>query len=82
MSQLVWTTRIFTKNFVSDFLENVRNILGGRLKRYESMIDECIEETWEEFHEKYPTAHNIRVDSEHFTTGAYMVTITGEVEEK
>ena len=78
MSELVWVTRIYTKNFMTDFFQGLKNIIGGRLKAYENMVDDCMKETWGEFKKKYPKASNLRTDIEHVTTGAILVTITGE----
>ena len=78
MTELVWVTRIYTKDFVTDFLQSLKNIIGGRLKSYEKMVDKCIEDTWTEFKKKYNGAKNLRTDIEHLTTGAILVTITGE----
>lgn len=78
--ELVWKNRVYTKNFVSDFFEQIRNIVGGRLKQYEQLLDTAIKETWQEFKKDYPTATNIRVDTEHMVQGSIMVTITGEID--
>ena len=81
MKELVWVNRVFTKNFVTDFFQEIKNIVGGRLKSYEKMMDKAIKETWEEFKQKYPKAENIRVDTEHMVHGSIMVTITGEIDD-
>jgi len=80
MKELVWKNRIFTVNFITDFFQHIKNTVGGRLKQYEKMLDTAISETWEEFKADYPTAENIRVDTEHMTQGSIMVTITGEID--
>lgn len=76
---LVWKVRIYTKNFVIDFLQNIKNIVGGRLKNYEELLNKSISETWNDFNNCYPNAKNIRVDTEHMINGSIMVTITGEL---
>lgn len=80
MIELVWKNRIYTKNFVTDFFQSIKNIVGGRLIQYEKMLDTAIKETWEEFKKDYPTACNIKVDTEHMVHGSIMVTITGEID--
>lgn len=77
--RLVYTRRIYTRNFVTDFLERLKNIVGGRLKQYEKMMDKAIGETNKEFNEKYPGAMNLHMDTEAFMDGGLMVTITGEI---
>jgi len=79
MKELVWKNRIYTKNFITDFFQNIKNIVGGRLKNYEKMLNTAISETWEEFKTSYPAAEHIRVDTEHMVNGSIMVTITGEI---
>ncbi len=79
MKELVWKNRVYTKNFITDFFQNIKNIVGGRLKHYEKLLDTAISETWEEFKRDYPNAENIRVDTEHMVQGSIMVTITGEI---
>lgn len=79
MAVLVWKNRVWTKSFVTDFFQSIKNIIGGRLKQYEEMIDTAIKETWTEFNKDYPNAKNIRVNTEHLVTGAILVTITGKI---
>ncbi len=81
MVKLVWKVRIFAKNFVSDFFTKLKNVVGGRLKAYENMLNQAIEETNKEFFNDFPDAKNIKVDTESFEGNAIMVTITGEIEE-
>lgn len=78
--KLVYVVRIYSKNFITDFIERLKNIVGGRLTQYEKMLKMAIGESNEEFFNKYPEAKNIRVDTEAFEGNAVMVTITGEVE--
>lgn len=80
MKDLVWVNRVYTKNFITDFLQEWKNILGGRLKVYEKLMNQAYEETWKEFKEKYPNAQRINVDVEHMVEGSIMVSITGEID--
>ena len=77
--ELKHCVRVYSKNFITDFLQDLKNIIGGRLKAYENMMSVAIEETWQEFKSKYPNAENIRVDTEQLGQGSVMVTITGVV---
>lgn len=79
MNKLVWVNRVYTKDFITDFFQDIRNIVGGRQKMYEQMINNAIQDCWDEFHKQYPHATNFRVDTEHMKDGAVMITITGEM---
>jgi len=76
--ELVWVNRVYSKNFVTDFFQNMKNIIGGRLKAYEGMMNDAIEDCWKEFKQRYPEAKNLKVDTEQLVHGTVMVTITGE----
>ena len=78
-TKIVWINRVHSKNFITDFIQQIKNIIGGRLQGYEEMVNDALGETANEFHEKFPEAFNIRVDIEHLTTGAVIVLITGEI---
>ena len=80
MIELVWKNRVYARNFMTDFFQNIKNIIGGRLKNYEEMLNTALKETWEDFKKDYPTAENIKVDTEHMVQGTIMVTITGEID--
>lgn len=76
--KLVYIVRIYTRDILTDYTAKLKSIFGGRLKMYEKMMTRAIDSAWEEFHDKYPDARNIRVDTEQVSDGV-MVTITGEV---
>lgn len=42
--KIVWKTKVNSINFVSDFTANIRNIIGGRMKSYEKMVDVAIKQ--------------------------------------
>tara|TARA_Y100000310_G_scaffold265643_1_gene276804 strand:- start:217 stop:471 length:255 start_codon:yes stop_codon:yes gene_type:complete len=79
MEKIVWIVRIISKNFMSDFIANVKNILGGRLKGYEKMLDDSLREIVEEFYEKYPNASQVRIEFTEFTQGALAVIVHGVI---
>lgn len=62
--KLVWVSRIYSKDFITDFFQDLKNIVGGRLGAYEKMLNKAIEETWKEFSKKYPTARRLKLDHE------------------
>ena len=79
MTHLVWINRVYSKNFITDFFQKLKNIVGGRLKAYEEMINEAIQDTTDEFENTYPDAINKKLDIEQLSDNAVMVVITGEV---
>ena len=80
MEKIVWITRIISRNFMSDFLANAKNILGGRLKNYEKMLNNSLKTVVDEFYEKYPKARQVRIEFTEFTQGALAVIVHGVVE--
>ena len=54
MEKIVWVTKVVSRNFISDFGEGLKNIMGGRLKNYERMLDKTLNEVTGEFYNKYP----------------------------
>ena len=82
MEKIVWKTKVMSRNFVTDFLSNAKNIIGGRLKSYERMINRTLESVSEEFYEAFPGARDIRIEFTEFTIGAIAVTIHGVIDVK
>ena len=80
MKKLVSITRVYSRNFVSDFTQELKNIVGGRLKSYELMIEKGIEKCQEEFYKKYPTAQNAKLQVNEFGNKAISIVIYGEIE--
>ena len=79
MERIVWVTKVISRNFVTDFLSSLKNIIGGRLKSYEEMIDRTLSEVSKEFYKKYPRAKDIRIEFTEFTGGAMAITIHGVI---
>lgn len=79
MERIVWITKVVSRNFVSDFLENIKNIMGGRLKNYERLLDHSINMATEEFYNKYPEAKEVRIEFTEFTNGALAIIVHGVI---
>lgn len=77
--KIVWVTRVISRNFVSDFFSQLKNIIGGRLKNYEKMIDETLKEITDEFHRTYPQAKDIRVEFTEFSNQALAIIVHGVI---
>jgi len=80
MEKIVWVTKVISRNFMSDFIANAINILGGRLKTYEKMLDLSLNSSVEEFYKKYPGAKQIRIEFTEFTNGALAIMVHGVIE--
>ncbi len=79
--RIVWVTRVISRNFVSDFIAKAINVLGGRLKTYEKMLDNSLKMVVDEFYKKYPNAVQIRIEFTEFTSGALAVIVHGVIKD-
>ncbi len=79
MEKIVWITKVISRNFMSDFIANAKNILGGELKTYKKMLDNSLEQVTEEFYKKYPKATQVRIEFTEFTNGALAVIVHGVI---
>ena len=79
MEKIVWVTKVISRNFMSDFIANAKNILGGRLKTYEKMLNKALDDVTKEFYEKYPKATQVRIEFTEFTNGALVVIVHGVI---
>jgi len=77
MEKIVWVTKVISRNFVSDFIAHIKNIMGGRLKTYEKMLDNSLKESVDEFYNKYPTAKQVRIEFTEFTNGSLAIIVHG-----
>lgn len=75
---IVWKTKVYSRNFVSDFGATLKNIIGGRLKTYETMINDCIKEATDELQSDYMGVKNIRMQITEFQNASISVTVYGE----
>jgi uncharacterized protein YbjQ (UPF0145 family) len=80
MKKIVWVTRVSSRNYISDFGASFKNIIGGRLKTYEKMIDEGIKEATEELISKYPDAEDIKFQINEFSNQAISIIVYGRAE--
>ena len=79
MVKIVWKSKVFSRNFVSDFGAILKNIIGGRLKTYEKMLDRAITEATSELTEEYPQVKNVKMQITEFQNASIAVTVYGEV---
>jgi len=57
----VFIVRVITKDMVSDFFARMKSLIGGRIKSYEKLIQETLEEMYNELVTKYPNIQEIRI---------------------
>lgn len=72
--------RVVSRNFVSDFGANIINIIGGRLKTYEEMIKEGIDETVLELQKENTEVRNIKLQVTEFSNSSIAIIAYGEIE--
>ena len=74
-------TRVCTKNIVTDSFQGIRNLFGLRLRGYEKMINQYIEELMEEMNLLY-NVRWYRLVINPLTKGSAMIIVYGEGEKK
>lgn len=79
MTRLVWVIRVVSKNFVTDFGMSLKNIVGGRLKSYEYMVDTGVSEAYAELIKKWGVVENVRIETSQLTNGSVQVIVYGSV---
>ena len=77
----VFITRVISKNFITDFVQQMRNIVGGRMKSYEKMLDVEIKDAFEELYKVYPSVFNTNFRIQQFTQGAMAIIVYGDLDE-
>jgi len=80
--KIVWKTKVNSRNFVSDFGANIQNIIGGRLKTYESMIDLSIKEATDELIKENPKVTDIKMQITEFANASIAVIVYGVVNDQ
>ena len=77
--KLVWVTKVNSRNFITDFGAEVKNIVGGRLQVYEQMVDYGIKAASDELYTKWPNVKNVKFQITEFGNRSVAVIIYGEV---
>jgi len=57
----VFIVRVITKDMISDFFARMKSLIGGRIKSYEILIQETLEEMYNELVTKYPNIQEIKI---------------------
>lgn len=80
MQKLVWCHRVVSKNFVSDFGASLKNIIGGRIKTYEKMVQDALTDANKEFQAKHPDARNVSLFMEQLGNQVLIVVVYGVID--
>jgi uncharacterized protein YbjQ (UPF0145 family) len=75
---LRYKVRIVTKNYIDDYISRAINILGGRLKVYEKMIEDVLNQFITEIYKEYPSIKDLHIDVDEFTNGALIILVYGD----
>ena len=70
-------TRVVTRDAITDAFQGLRNLVGKRLKGYESRIEKTITEMLEEMRDGY-IVNWYRISIDPMTEGSIMITVYGE----
>ena len=82
MIKTVWAIRIYTTNVLFDFGQEIKNLVGGRLKKYEEITNKAIAECLEELNSKWPGVKNIKITSGEVARGAIEIIAYGEADDR
>jgi uncharacterized protein YbjQ (UPF0145 family) len=77
----VFKVRVVTKDVISDTLARLRSIIGGRVKTYERVIQQALEEAYDELKAEYPNVKNIRFGTTEMIKDGAEIVVYGEVDE-
>ena len=74
-------TKVYTRNIVTDSFQGIRNIFGLRLRGYEKMITQAMNEITKEAELKYSNMKWHRYSINPLGNKSVMITIYGEYDE-
>jgi len=78
--EVVWNTKVQSRNFITDFISSLKNIIGGRLTAYENMLDNAIKEATEELQAEHPNVRDVKMQITEFHNASIAVTVYGVVD--
>lgn len=71
-------TKVVSKSFIVDFVENIKNFFGANLTRYESMVNKGIKQIKEEIENEKIKLSWYRYEITQLTNGAIVVMLYGD----
>ena len=78
---MVFKAKVYTRNFLYDFWAGIINIIGGEIKSYGAMIEEAIQQSYDELRLEYPEVRNVRLMTSELMRGATEIIVYGEIDE-
>ncbi len=75
----VFKVRVVTKDMFTDMFARFRSIIGGRVKAYEKVISDAIQDAYNELLKEYPDIKNIRFGTTEMIKDGAEIIIYGEV---
>jgi len=78
-TKIVWETNFISRNFVNDFGASLKNIIGGRLRTYENMLNQSIKEVTDSLTQKYPAVEDIKMQVTEFKNASICVVVYGVI---
>lgn len=77
----IFKVRVVTKDVVSDMFARFRSIIGGRVKSYERVIQEALDDAYNELKKEYPNVKNVRFGTTEMLNDGAEIVVYGEVED-
>lgn len=77
----VFKVRVVTKDVISDLFARWRSIIGGRVKAYEKVIQEALEDAYNELKSEHPNVKNVRFGTTEMISDGAEIVVYGEVED-
>ena len=72
--------KVVTRNFIADFIAQIQNLAGKRMRTYERMMDDGVKACWADIAEQKIKVKWYRVQITDLTQGAIAIMIYGEAE--
>lgn len=82
MVKTVFKVRVITKDVLSDAFARFRSIIGGRVKAYEKVIQENLEDAYHELVLQFPNVKNIHFGTTEMIADGAELIIYGEVSDE
>jgi len=78
--RLVFKVRVLTKDALTDTFASFRSIIGGRIKAYEQIITQAIQEASDELVKEYPNVKNIKIATTEMIKDGCEIIVYGEID--
>ena len=70
MKRMVFKVRVVTRSFIFDIWAMIKNITGGKVTPYAKVIEQAVQEAYDELKEEYPKVQNIHLMTSELMKGA------------